>query len=307
MRIVITGITGQLGSAAVKTCLDKGHAVLGLSRRPIETYGTLRPAFAEICTRSIDLTDPKACLREFAAFQPDALIHCAGWTAVDAAELPENREAVFRSNTLIPAVLAQVCRETGAKMIYPGTDYVFDGSGSRPWDPDTDTPHPLNVYGMSKLAGEREVQERLPQSFLVRTSWIFENGYGNFVQKILQAGNRQSEIRVVADQIGRPAYAPDLAELFCELIETERYGCYHATNEGNDVSRCDFAKEIIRRSGLAAEVIPVSSDAYASPARRPLNSRLSTEKLKKAGFRPLPTWTDALSRYFLLEESTILP
>ena len=232
---------------------------------------------------------------------PDAVIHCAAWTAVDAAEEPEKQQTVFAVNRDGTANIARAVRAAGAKMRYISTDYVFNGQGDRPWQPEGETFAPLNVYGRSKLAGEEAVRETLEKYFIVRIAWVFGRNGKNFVRTMLRVGKDRAFVTVVDDQIGTPTYTLDLAVLLCDMIATEKYGVYHATNsEGADgyISWADFAEEAYRCAGYATEVRRVTTAEYGlSKAARPFNSRLDKRKLAEAGFRPLPEWRDAVARY----------
>ena len=234
--------------------------------------------------------------------RPDAVIHCAAWTAVDAAEDAENREKVHAINALGTQYIAEAARAADAKMLYLSTDYVFDGQGERPWEPDDTCYAPLNVYGQSKLDGEKAVASILEKYFIVRIAWVFGLNGKNFIRTMISVGKTHSTVRVVNDQIGTPTYTLDLARLLADMIETEKYGYYHATNSesepGGYISWYDFCREFYRQYGLETEVIPVSTAEYGlSKAARPANSRLEKKKLAEAGFTPLPVWQDAVARY----------
>ena len=230
--------------------------------------------------------------------KPDAVIHCSAWTAVDAAEEPENFQKVTALNVKGPENIAKACKKIGAKLIYLSTDYVFSGEGNTPWKPDDRCFAPLNVYGESKLAGEFAVSENTDRFFIVRIAWVFGKNGKNFVRTMLNVAKTHDTVRVVYDQIGTPTYTADLARLLVDMAETEKYGWYHATNEGGYISWYDFTKEIYRQAGLNAKVIPVTTAEYGiSKAKRPFNSRLDKSKLTEAGFTPLPDWKDALRRY----------
>lgn len=252
---------------------------------------------------SLDITDREAVLRQIDALRPDAVMHCAAWTAVDAAEDPENRETVRRVNADGTRYLAEAAARVGAKMLYISTDYVFGGEGDTPWDPDCREFAPLNHYGQTKFEGETAVAGALERFFIVRIAWVFGPHGQNFVKTMLRVGKTHDEVRVVNDQIGTPTYTVDLARLLADMIVTERYGYYHATNEGGYISWFDFCREIYRQAGLATRVIPVSTKEYGlSRAARPANSRLDKTKLIREGFEPLPDWRDALGRYLLETE-----
>ena len=250
-----------------------------------------------------DLCDTSAVQALFVGVQPDAVIHCAAWTDVDGAELPENREQVFAVNRDSTQNVAEASRDHGCKLLYVTTDYVFDGTYPAPYPADYDRFAPLNVYGQSKLDGERAVCGTLAQHFIVRTSWLYGAGGKNFVRTMLQLSRTHDTLRVVCDQVGTPTYVPDLARLLADMVETDRYGRYNAVNSGGYVSWYDFACEIFRTAGIPMTVLPVTTEEYGrSLAARPHNSRLDTAKLAAAGFRPLPDWQDALTRYLAAEQ-----
>lgn len=275
MKVLVTGAKGQLGGDVVKELVARG----------ISCVGTTRTDF--------DLTDFDSARKFLADCRPDAVIHCAAYTAVDRAE--DEAELCREVNAEGTRNLAQACRKLGAKMMYTSTDYVFPGTGETPFEVD-DPKGPLNVYGRTKLAGEEAVRELVEGYFIVRTSWVFGKGGNNFVKTMLHLGKTRNEVNVVCDQVGSPTYTADLAPLLCDMIMTEKYGVYHATNEGY----CDwaeFASEIFRQAGDQTKVNPVPSSAYPTKAKRPLNSRLNKLGLDSAGFRRLPVWRDALSRY----------
>ena len=244
----------------------------------------------------MDITDDAACKRVITEAAPDAVIHCAAWTAVDAAE--DNEERVRAVNAKGTENIARVCKATGAKMMYISTDYVFDGQGEIPWQPDCKDYAPLSVYGRTKLEGELAVAGLLEKYFIVRIAWVFGLNGKNFIKTMLGLGQKYNSLRVVCDQIGTPTYTYDLARLLVDMIETEKYGYYHATNEGGYISWADFAKEIFLQAGMNTKVIPVTTAEYGlSKAVRPFNSRLDKSKLTEQGFEPLPEWKDALKRY----------
>lgn len=290
MLVFVTGVNGQLGYDTVKELLSRGHRVIGSG-----TAAECRCA-CEYCR--LDITDTVAVNAALMRIKPDAVIHCAAWTAVDAAEDEENRGRVYAVNVDGTANIASVCSALDCKLLYISTDYVFDGQGDEPWRPDCRTYAPLNVYGRSKLEGELAVASAVERFFIVRTAWVFGVNGKNFVRTMLELGRTHDSLRVVNDQIGTPTYTPDLARLLANMIESEKYGYYHATNEGGFISWYDFAVEIFRQAGYSVEVIPVSTAEYGlSKAARPFNSRLDKGKLTQCGFMPLPDWKDALSRY----------
>lgn len=290
MLVFVTGVNGQLGYDTVKELLSRGHRVIGSG-----TAAECRCA-CEYCR--LDITDTVAVNAALMRIKPDAVIHCAAWTAVDAAEDEENRGRVYAVNVDGTANIASVCSALDCKLLYISTDYVFDGQGDEPWRPDCRTYAPLNVYGRSKLEGELAVASAVERFFIVRTAWVFGVNGKNFVRTMLELGRTHDSLRVVNDQIGTPTYTPDLARLLANMIESEKYGYYHATNEGGFISWYDFAVEIFRQAGYSVEVIPVSTAEYGlSKAARPFNSRLDKGKLTQCGFVPLPDWKDALSRY----------
>lgn len=282
MKVFVTGAAGQLGREMVTKLSRRGHTVLASDRQS---------------GIALDLTCREKVLQTLHDLRPDAVIHCAAWTAVDAAEEPRNTAAVMAVNAAGTRYIAEGCRDIGCSMLYISTDYVFDGSGEVPWQPDCRCFGPLSVYGRSKLLGEHAVEELLDRYFIVRIAWVFGPGGGNFVHTMLRLSETHDTLRVVCDQIGTPTYAPDLARLLADMAETDKYGIYHATNEGGYISWYDFACEIFRQADRKVRVIPVTTAEYgAAKARRPLNSRLDRSKLAAAGFAPLPDWQDALTR-----------
>lgn len=278
MKVLVTGVRGQLGYDVVNELKGRGHTAAGVD-------------LAEM-----DLTDQAAVERVMGEVKPDAVIHCAAWTAVDAAEdhLAEAR-AVNAGGT---AFLAKECKKLGCKMMYISTDYVYGDYQSEPWDPDVDRFEPANIYGLTKYEGEEAVCGSVEKRFIVRISWAFGKNGNNFIKTMLKLGKTHDTLRVVNDQIGTPTYTFDLARLLVDMIETEKYGAYNASNEGGYISWCDFAKEIFKQAGYATEVVPVTTEEYGlSKAYRPHNSKLEKSKLLRCGFKPLPTWQDALERY----------
>ena len=304
MKVFVTGVCGQLGHDCMNELISRGHEAVGSDIQP--SYSGVLDGTAVVFAPYVrlDITDPEAVKETIAEIRPDTIVHCAAWTAVDAAEDEENRVKVDAINHLGTRYIAEAAKAVDAKMVYTSTDYVFDGKGERPWEPDDKCYAPLNVYGATKLAGEEAVRRTLKKYFIVRISWAFGLNGKNFVRTMINIGKTHKSVRVVNDQIGTPTYTRDLARLLGDMIETEKYGCYHATNEGGYISWCDFCREIYRQCGLNTEVIPVSTEEYGlSRAARPQNSRLDKSKLALNGFAPLPDWRDALSRY--LEEAKL--
>lgn len=289
MKVFVTGVGGQLGFDVMNRLKAKGHEPIGsdiLDSSEFSNYVKL------------DITDETAVKSVLCDIKPDAVIHCAAWTAVDAAEDEENTEKVFKINAKGTENIAKVCKELDCKMVYISTDYVFDGKGETPWDPDCKDYAPLSVYGKSKLEGEKAVSSILDKYFIVRIAWVFGLNGKNFIKTMLNVGAKYDTVRVVCDQIGTPTYTLDLARLLVDMVETEKYGYYHATNEGGYISWYDFTCEIFRQAGYNTKVVPVTTEEYGiSKAARPFNSRLDKSKLVKSGFEPLPDWKDALSRY----------
>ena len=298
MKVLVTGVAGQLGHDVVNELHRRGIEAVGSDIAPVYS-GIQDGSYA--CTApyaEMDITDETCVRKTFAEVQPDALIHCAAWTAVDRAEDEDVREKVFAINVLGTRYLAEASREADAKMMYISTDYVFNGEGTEPWEPDDRRYAPINYYGETKLGGEKAVSSILEKYFIVRIAWVFGLNGKNFIKTMLNVGRTHDTVRVVNDQIGTPTYTFDLARLLADMILTEKYGYYHATNEGGFISWYDFTKEIYRQAGLTTKVLPVTTEEYGlSKARRPRNSRLSKEKLRTQGFEPLPDWKDALNRY----------
>lgn len=292
MNILVTGANGLLGSSVMTELRRRGHHGIAVGRAP-QCRSTDAAAYVQA-----DLCDASAVQALFVGVQPDAVIHCAAWTDVDGAELPENREQVFAVNRDSTQNVAKASRDHGCKLLYVTTDYVFDGTYPAPYPADYDRFAPLNVYGQSKLDGERAVCGTLAQHFIVRTSWLYGAGGKNFVRTMLQLSRTHDTLRVVCDQVGTPTYVPDLARLLADMVETDRYGRYNAVNSGGYVSWYDFACEIFRQAGMdEVKVTPVDSSAFPVKAKRPSNSRLNKEKLTEKGFERLPAWQDALGRY----------
>lgn len=298
MNVLVTGVSGQLGHDVMKELRRRGHDATGTGAASLDSGTRDDAPIAAMSYVQMDITDRGRVERVMADVCPDAVIHCAAWTAVDAAEEPENQERVYAVNVAGTENLARACLARQCKMLYVSTDYVFNGGGKTPQDPDRGVCDPLNVYGRTKLEGERAVSGILEKYFIVRTAWVFGRNGDNFVRTMLRVGRERDTVRVVSDQIGAPTYTADLARLLLDMIETEKYGCFHATNEGGYISRCDFAREIFRQAGYSTRIVPVTTAEFGgSKAARPLNGMLDTSKLKRSGFDPLPDWRDALSRY----------
>ena len=298
MKIFVTGVGGQLGHDVVNDAICRGHECVGSDIA--EQYAGVADGSAVVTAPyvQLDITDKDAVKKAITDIKPDAIIHCAAWTAVDAAEDEENRDKVDRINHLGTQYIADAAKTVDAKMLYLSTDYVFDGKGERPWEPDDKCYAPLNVYGQSKLDGELAVSSTLEKYFIVRIAWVFGLNGKNFIKTMIDVGKTHDTVRVVNDQIGTPTYTADLARLLVDMIETEKYGYYHATNEGGYISWYDFCVEFYKQHGLETTVIPVTTAEYGlSKAARPFNSRLDKSKLVEAGFKPLPVWQDAVSRY----------
>lgn len=290
MKALVTGVAGQLGHDIMKELEVRGITGIGSDLAP--------DSVASMPYVQLDITDRQAVQQVLQSVQPDVLIHCAAWTAVDAAEEAENQSKVWAINADGTRYLAEAAKAVGAKMLYISTDYVFDGQGTQPWEPDCKAYAPLNVYGKSKLQGELAVAELLERYFIVRIAWVFGLNGKNFIKTMLQVGKTHDEVRVVNDQIGTPTYTLDLARLLVDMIQTEEYGYYHATNSGGYISWYDFTKEIYRQAGYTTKVTPVTTAEYGcSKAARPFNSRLDKSKLEAHGFQLLPDWKDAVARY----------
>ena len=290
MKVFVTGVGGQLGHDVINELTSRGYEAIGSDVVDMVLSGV--PYVA------LDITDKIEVERVIAEIRPDAIIHCAAWTAVDAAEDADKQEKVKAINVDGTQNIANAAKIVDAKMIYISTDYVFDGQGTAPWEPDCKEYAPLNVYGQTKLGGELAVSSTLEKYFIVRIAWVFGLNGGNFIKTMLQVGKNHPQVRVVNDQIGTPTYTYDLARLLVDMIESEKYGYYHATNEGVYISWYDFTKEIYRQTGMDTEVLPVTTEEYGlSKAARPFNSRLDKKKLTDNGFVPLPDWKDALQRY----------
>jgi dTDP-4-dehydrorhamnose reductase len=303
MKVLVTGVGGQLGHDVVNELIKRGLEAIGSDLAP-EYSGVKDGSAVENAEYvSLNITDSKAVENAISSLSPDTIIHCAAWTAVDDAEDEDKRGIVFAVNSEGTRNIAVAAKQVGAKMMYISTDYVFDGQGETPWNEDSADFEPLNVYGESKLLGENAVRETLDRYFIVRIAWVFGKNGKNFVKTMLNVGKKYDTVRVVSDQIGTPTYTLDLSRLLVDMIETEKYGAYHATGEGGFISWFDFTKEIFKIAGYDTNVLPVTTEEYGvSKAKRPFNSRLSKKKLVEKGFKPLPDWRDALKRY--LDELT---
>lgn len=298
MKVFVTGVGGQLGHDVVNELKRKGHEAFGSDIQT--TYSGVADGSAVVTAPyvQLDITDKAVVQKVIEKIKPDAIIHCAAWTNVDGAEDPENQPIVHKINSEGTQNIADAVKTIDAKMLYISTDYVFDGQGERPWKPDDKCYKPLNFYGQSKLDGELAVSSTLDKYFIVRTAWVFGLNGKNFIKTMINVGKTHETVRVVNDQIGTPTYTFDLARLLVDIIETEKYGYYHATNEGGYISWYEFCVEFYKQYGLNTTVIPVSTAEYGlSIAARPYNSRLDKSKLVEEGFQPLPTWQDAVNRY----------
>ena len=299
MKVFVTGVSGQLGR----------DVMLELKKRNIPAVGSDRSGNGngEFDVVALDITDGENVEKVLTEISPDAIVHCAAWTNVDGAEDEKMKPVVKKVNVDGTKNLADVAKRLDAKMIYISTDYVFNGEGTTPWQPDDKNFAPQNYYGETKLGGELAVSETLEKYFIVRIAWVFGKNGKNFVDTMLKVGASHPEVKVVNDQIGTPTYCPDLARLLVDMLETEKYGFYHATNSGGFISWADFTKEIFAQAKIDSKVIPVSTAEYEklagkAVAKRPFNSRLDKSKLEENGFTPLPDWKDALSRYLAERE-----
>lgn len=298
MKVFVTGVNGQLGHDVMNELAKRGYE--GVGSDITEEYGGVkdRSAVNDMPYVKMDITDEEAVWNVISGIRPDAVIHCAAWTAVDMAEDDDKVQKVRAINAGGTQNIADACKKLDAKMIYISTDYVFDGQGEEPWKPDCKDYKPLNVYGQTKLEGELAVANTLEKYFIVRIAWVFGLNGKNFIKTMLNVGKTHDEVRVVNDQIGTPTYTLDLARLLVDMMETDKYGYYHATNEGGYISWYDFTLEIYKQAGLNTKVVPVTTKEYGlSKAARPFNSRLDKSKLVENGFAPLPIWQDALSRF----------
>ena len=298
MKIFVTGVGGQLGHDVMNELARRGYEGVGSDIHPVYSGVMDGSAVTEMPYEMLDITNAEAVRQVLTKVQPDVVIHCAAWTAVDLAEDEDKQDKVRAINVFGTRNIAEVCKALDCKMVYISTDYVFNGLGDTPWQPDCKDYAPLNVYGQTKLDGELAVAETLDKYFIVRIAWVFGLNGNNFIKTMLNVGKKYETLRVVNDQIGTPTYTLDLSRLLVDMVETEKYGYYHATNEGGSLSWYDFACEIFRQSGYTNTVLPVTTEEYGlSKAARPFNSRLDKSKLVENGFTPLPDWKDALSRY----------
>lgn len=298
MKIFVTGVAGQLGHDVMNELASRGY--VGVGTDLAKSYNGIQDASYVTTAEyvSLDITNKEAVMNTIKAVNPDVVVHCAAWTAVDLAEDEDKQAKVKAINVDGTQNIADACKEVDAKMVYISTDYVFDGQGIKPWQPDCKDYKPLNVYGQTKLGGELAVSNTLSKYFIVRIAWVFGKNGNNFIKTMLNVGKKFDTLRVVNDQIGTPTYTFDLARLLVDMIETDKYGYYHATNEGGYISWYDFACEIFKQAGYTTKVNPVTTEEYGlSKAARPFNSRLDKSKLVENGFKPLPTWQDALARY----------
>lgn len=295
MKVLVTGTNGQLGFDVMEELAKRGHDGIGADRSETK---------ADFEHVRMDITDAELVKKTVSEIKPDVIVHCAAWTNVDGAEEPENLKVVRAVNVDGTRNLAEAAKEVDAKFVYISTDYVFNGEGTKPWQPDDKNYAPINVYGQSKLDGELEVSKILKKYFIVRIAWVFGRNGKNFVRTMIEVGRNHPVVRVVDDQIGTPTYTVDLARLLVDMIETDKYGYYHATNEGGFISWADFTEEIYKQTGMDVKVERVTTEEYGlSKAKRPFNSRLDKSKLTENGFKPLPDWKDALARF--LKEAEI--
>ena len=298
MKVLVTGVAGQLGHDVMNELHKRGYEGVGSDIAPQYSGADDGTAVTKMDYVQMDITNSQEVTETIKKVNPDVVVHCAAWTAVDLAEESENKEKVMAINVGGTENIAKVCKELDCKMVYISTDYVFDGYGTRPWEEDCKDYAPLNVYGDSKLMGEKVVSLNLEKYFIVRIAWVFGVNGNNFIKTMLNVGKKFDTLKVVNDQIGTPTYTYDLSRLLVDMIETDKYGYYHATNEGGYISWYDFACEIFKQAGYKTKVNPVTTEEYGvSKARRPFNSRLKKTKLVENGFTPLPEWKDALSRY----------
>lgn len=298
MKVFVTGVCGQLGHDVMNELAKRGHEGVGSDITAQYAGAAGGSAVVSMPYVQLDITDKEAVQQTIAAVHPDAVVHCAAWTAVDLAEDDDKIDKVRAINAAGTKYIAEACKAAGCKMMYISTDYVFNGQGTEPWQPDCKEYQPLNVYGQTKLEGELAVAGLLEKYFIVRIAWVFGLNGKNFIRTMLNVGKTHDTVRVVNDQIGTPTYTLDLARLLVDMIETEKYGYYHATNEGGYISWYDFTCEIFRQAGYTTKIVPVTTAEYGlSKAARPFNSRLDKSKLVEQGFTLLPDWRDAVARF----------
>lgn len=307
MKIFVTGVCGQLGHDVINELASRGYEGVGSDIQAVYSGVADDSAVTKVPYYSVDITDNDQVVKTLEEVKPDVVVHCAAWTAVDLAEDDDKVEKVRAINAKGTENIALCCKKLGCKMVYISTDYVFDGQGTEPWQPDCKDYKPLNVYGQTKLEGELAVSNNLEKYFIVRIAWVFGKNGKNFIKTMLNVAKTHDKLTVVSDQIGTPTYTLDLSRLLVDMVETEKYGYYHATNEGGFISWYDFTKEIFRQATAMGRteyseekvtVTPVTTAEYGiSKAKRPFNSRLDKSKLVENGFKPLPTWQDALARY----------
>lgn len=298
MKFFVTGVAGQLGHDVMNELAKRGYEGVGSDIALQYSGAEDGSSVTTMPYVGMDITDAKAVRETILSVKPDVVVHCAAWTAVDLAEDEDKKEKVYAINVKGTQNIADVCKELDCKVIYISTDYVFNGQGTEPWQPDCKDYQPLNVYGKTKLEGELAISNTVSKYFIVRIAWVFGLNGKNFIKTMLSVGKTHDEVRVVNDQIGTPTYTYDLSRLLVDMAETDKYGYYHATNEGGYISWYDFTCEIYKQAGLSTKVTPVTTAEYGvSKAARPFNSRLDKSKLTENGFQPLPTWQDALSRY----------
>lgn len=298
MKVLVTGVEGQLGYDVINELHKRGYQVIGSGISAEYSGITDLAAVTFMSYIQMDITNADLVEKKILEMMPDVIVHCAAWTAVDMAEDEDKIEKVYAVNVTGTENIVKVCKKIDCKLIYLSTDYVFDGQGIKPWEPDCKEYRPLNVYGKTKLEGELAVSRNLDKYFIVRIAWVFGKNGKNFVKTMLELGKKYDEVRVVNDQIGTPTYTFDLARLLVDMLESDKYGYYHVTNEGEYISWYDFTCEIFKQAGYSTKVVPVSTKEYGiSKAVRPFNSRLDRSKLVENGFEPLPTWKNALGRY----------
>ena len=298
MKFFVTGVGGQLGHDVMNELHKRGYKGVGSDIKPDYSGIQDGSAVTTMPYVGLDITSKDAVMATIKEINPDVIVHCAAWTNVDGAEDADKKPLVHKINVEGTQNIVEATKAVDAKIIYLSTDYVFDGQGTRPWKPDDKNYAPLNYYGQTKLEGELAISGTINKYFIVRIAWVFGLNGKNFIKTMVNVGRTHDTVRVVNDQIGTPTYCYDLARLLVDMSETEKYGYYHATNEGGFISWYDFTCEIYRQAGMHTRVIPVTTEEYGlSIAARPFNSRLDKNKLIEAGFKPLPEWKDAVSRY----------